>query len=48
MHGVKTYGFNAKEALKGDWEELNKETNVCQKSLQKNFKVDMSVLISYP
>ena len=24
MHGVKTYGINRKEALTGDWEELNK------------------------
>ena len=26
---VKTYGINAKEALIGDWEEVNKETNPC-------------------
>ena len=24
VHGVKTYGINGKEALTGDWEELNK------------------------
>ena len=29
MHGVKTYGINEKKALTGDWEELNKETYIC-------------------
>ena len=28
MHGVKTYDINGKEALTGDWEELNKK-NIC-------------------
>ena len=40
MHGVKTYGFNRKEALTGDWEELNKATYVCSVCLQSKFKVD--------
>ena len=25
MHEVKAYGINGKEALTGDWEELNKD-----------------------
>ena len=29
VYGLKTYGINGKEALTGDWEELNKETYVC-------------------
>ena len=29
MYGLKTYGINWKEALIGDWEELNEETYVC-------------------
>ena len=36
---VKTYGINGKEALTGDWEELNEETFVCNVCLQNNFKV---------
>ena len=36
---VKTYGINGKEALTGDWEELNEETCVCNVCLQNNFKV---------
>ena len=39
VHGVKTYGINGKEALTGDWEELNKETCVFKVYLQNNFKV---------
>ena len=38
---VKTYGINAKEALIGDWEEVNKEKNVCDVCLKINFKVYM-------
>ena len=30
MYGVKTYGMSEKEALTGDWGELNKETYVCK------------------
>lgn len=26
VYGVKTYGIKGKEALMGDWKELNKET----------------------
>ena len=39
VHGIKTYGINGKEVLMGDWEELNKETYVCNVCLQNNFKV---------
>ena len=37
VHGLKTYGINGKEALTGDWEELNKKTFVC--NVFYNFKV---------
>ena len=30
VYGVKTYGMSEKEALTGDWGELNKETYVCK------------------
>ena len=39
MHEVKMYGISGKEALTGDWEELNNETYVCNVRLQDNFKV---------
>ena len=29
VHGLKTYGINGKEVLRGDWEELNKKTYIC-------------------
>ena len=38
MYGLKSYGINRKEALTGDWEELNKETyvgNVCYKTTSR-------------
>ena len=39
VHWVKTYGINGKEALTGDWEELNKETCVCNVYSQNNLKI---------
>ena len=33
------YGINGKEALTGDWEELNKETYLCDAFLENNFKL---------
>ena len=38
---VKTYDINAKEALIGDWEEVNKEINPCDVCSKNNFKVCM-------
>ena len=29
IYYIKTYGINVKEALRGDWEELNKKTYGC-------------------
>ena len=45
MHGVKTCGMNRKEALTGDWEELNKETCICYICLQNNAKVNFCTQI---
>ena len=33
------HGINGKEALTGDWEELNKETYVCNIFLKNNSKL---------
>ena len=33
---VRTSAISGKEALTGDWEELNKETYVCNVYLQNN------------
>ena len=39
MHEVKAYGINGKEALTGDWEELNKDIDTYIVWLQNNVKV---------
>ena len=39
VNGVETYDIKGKEALTGDWKELNKETYVCNICLQSDFKV---------
>ena len=36
---LRTSAISGKEALTGDWEELNKETYVWNGCLQNNFKV---------
>ena len=46
MCGVKTYAINRKEALTGDWAELNKKAYVCNVCLQNNFKVYFCTQIS--
>ena len=45
VHGVKTYGINGKEAPTGDWEELNKETYLCNACLPNNSKVYFCIQI---
>ena len=39
LNGVKTFGINRKEALMGDWKELNKETYICTRCLQNSAHV---------